>query len=192
VSLSQPPAENLGGWRKLCTDRAAELAEAAVIMPVLFMLLLSIYWFGRAYLIYGAINHAAREGVRTAAVPACASCGTVRTWPGTSLPDDATVVQVVDNSLAGANLDPNRMIAFTPSPSPQSCPGSSPPGVCAQASGGGFTICRNTWLNQNSTAPPVCGVIISFQYPYQFVLPFTSLNNQTILLKAQVEMRSED
>jgi hypothetical protein len=47
-------------------------------------------------------------------------------------------------------------------------------------------------LNQNATSPAVCGVIVSFRYPYQFVLPFTSLNNQRIQLKAQVEMRGEE
>jgi hypothetical protein len=33
--------------------------------------------------------------------------------------------------------------------------------------------------------------MVTFQYPYQFVLPFTSLNNQQILLKAQAEAGGE-
>jgi TadE-like protein len=180
---------NLG---RLRSDQAAEIAEAAVILPVLFMLLFSIYWFGRAYMIYGAINHAAREGAQTAAVPACANCNGSCTWPGTALPCDATVVQAVNDSLRAANLDPTQAIPSTPSPTPQPCPGVVPEGVCSQASGGQFTICRNMRLNQGASSPPVCGVIVSFQYPYQFVLPFTSLNNQRIQLKAQVEMRGED
>ena len=36
-----------------------------------------------------------------------------------------------------------------------------------------------------------CGVSVSFQYPYKFWLPFTSLNNQTINLRAQAQMRAE-
>jgi hypothetical protein len=47
-------------------------------------------------------------------------------------------------------------------------------------------------LDQNSASPQTCGVIISFQYPYQFALPFTSLNNQRILLKAQAETGGEN
>jgi TadE-like protein len=177
---------------RLRSDGAAEIAEAAVILPVLFMLLLSIYWFGRAYMVYGAINHAARQGAQAAAVPAgCANCGASGTWAGTTLPDDATVVQAVNNSLLVAHLDPTQAIPFTPSPT-RPCPNVVPEGVCSQASGGQFSICRNMQLNQGRASPPVCGVIVSFQYPYQFVLPFTSLNNQRILLKAQVEMRSED
>jgi len=179
-------------WGKiLLGDRAAEIAEAAVILPALFMLLLSIYWFGRAYMIYGAINHAARAGAQTAAIPAgCANCGVAGTWAGTTLPDDGTVVLAVNNSLLAAHLDPSQAIASMPSPTPKFC--SNPEGICSRAQGGNFTVCRNVQLNQGTSSPPVCGEIVSFQYPYQFVLPVTSLNNQNIKLKAQLEMRSED
>src|SRR5215468_5341994 len=106
----------------LRADSAAEIAEAAVILPALFMLLLSIYWFGRAYTVYGAINHAAREGAQTAAVPGCANCSGGCTWSSSSLPCDTPVVQAVDNSLLSANLDPTQAIASTPNPTPQPCP----------------------------------------------------------------------
>ena len=181
-----------GGWKPLAQDRAAEIAEAAVILPALFMLLLSIYWFGRAYTVYGAINQAARAGAQTAAVPACANCNAGCTWQSSSLPCDSVVVQAVNNAMLAANLNPEQAIPSTPNPTPEPCPNVVPEGVCSQAAGGQFTICRNMVLNQGASSPPVCGVIISFQYPYQFVLPFTSLNNQRILLKAQVEMRGED
>ena len=36
-----------------------------------------------------------------------------------------------------------------------------------------------------------CGVSVSFQYPYKFWLPFSSLNNQTVNLRAQAQMRAE-
>src|ERR1700693_4960277 len=80
-------------------DRGAEVAEAAVILPVLFLLLFSIYWFGRGFNVYGTINHAAREGARAAAVEACATCA-VCTWPGSKPPCDASVVAAVNNALA--------------------------------------------------------------------------------------------
>jgi TadE-like protein len=179
-------------WKSLAQDRAAEIAEAAVILPALFMLLLSIYWFGRAYTVYGAINQAARAGAQTAAVPACANCNGGCTWQSSSLPCDSVVVQAVNNAMLAANLNPEQAIPSTPNPTPEPCPNVVPEGVCSQAAGGQFTICRNMVLNQGASSPPVCGVIISFQYPHQFVLPFTSLNNQRILLKAQVEMRGED
>ena len=194
---SRRPTADCRAWHSLRTDRAAEIAEAAVILPMLFMLLLSIYWFGRAYMIYGAINHAARQGAQTAAVPACANCNGACTssckqcnWLSSSLPSDCVVAQTIDNSLVAAHLDPTQAMASTPSPTPLPCPEAVPEGGCTQASQ--YTVCRNMLLNQGQSSPPVCGVIISFQYPYQSVLPFTSLNKQTILLKAQVEMRGED
>src|SRR5258708_22425440 len=176
----------------LSTSSGAEIAEAAVILPVLFLVLFSIYWFGRAFSIYGTINHAAREGARTAAVHACANCSAGCVWQGSALPCDALVVQAVNNALDAAHLDPTQAQPFPPNPTPSVCPGVVPEGTCATAAGGGFTICRNVLLDRNSAAPPVCGVIVSFRYPHQFVLPFTSLNNQRILLKAEAEMRGED
>jgi TadE-like protein len=178
--------------KRLHETDGSEIAEAAVILPMLFMLLLSIYWFGRAFSIHSTINHAAREASRTAASPACANCVAACTWPGSSLPCDGSVADVVDQTLTAAHLDIKQAQPFTPSPTPPPCPGVSPEGLCATASGGNITICRNVVLDQNSTSAQACGVIISFQYPYQFALPFTSLNNQKILLKAQAETGSEN
>lgn len=176
----------------LSESRGSQIAEAAVVLPALFLVLFSIYWFGQAFSIYGTINHAAREGARTAAVPACANCNTGCTWQSSNLPCDTAVIMAVDNALLAAHLNPEQAQPFVPTPPPAACPGVVPAGVCATAASGGFTICRNVVLDQNSTAPPACGVIVSFRYPYQFVLPFTSLSNQQILLKAEVEMRGED
>jgi len=172
-------------------DRGSEIAEAAVVLPALFLLLFSIYWFGQAFSIYGTINHAAREGARTAAVPGCANCDSSCTWQGSNLPCDSQVATAVDNALIAAHLDPTQLQPYVPNPQPSPCPGVVPAGICATATGGGFTICRNVALDQNSTAPAVCGVIVSFKYPYQLALPFSSLSNQQILLKAEVEMQGE-
>jgi hypothetical protein len=170
----------------------SEIAEAAVVLPIFFMLLMAIFWFGRAFSMYGTINHAAREGVRTASVPACANCDAPCTWQGSLLPCDAMVVTAVDNALIAAHLDPAQLLPSPPNPLPQACPAAVPGGSCATAAGGGFTICRNVVLNQSGNSPPVCGAIISFQYPYQLALPFSNLNNQKVLLRTQVEMRGED
>jgi len=174
----------------------AEIVEAAVVLPVLFLLLFSIFWFGRAFSISGSINHAAREGARIAAVPACASCSPTPTtclWPGSALPCDQAVVDTVNNALIAAHVDSTIARPYSPNPAPQACPGAVPAGVCVLAGGTAPTheinICRNVVLNQGSTSPPVCGVIVSFQYAYPLTRPFSS---QTIDLKAQVEMRGED
>jgi hypothetical protein len=181
---------------RLRKSDGSQIAEAAVVLPVLFLLLFSIYWFGRAFSIYGTINHAAREGARTAAVPVCANCGVDCTGTGSTTPCDKSVVDTVNNALTTARVDPTQATPFTPAPVPQTCPGAGPQGICAIASGTApsaeITICRNVWLNQSSKSPPVCGVIVSFEYPYQLAFPFSSLSRQKISLKAQVEMQGED
>ena len=66
-------------WKKLAGETVgAEIAEAAVVLPLVFMLILGIYWFGRAYNIYATITHAAREGARAATAQTCATCGNTR------------------------------------------------------------------------------------------------------------------
>lgn len=177
---------------------ASEIAEAALILPMLFMLLLSIYWFGRAFTIYGVIHHATREAVRVAATPSCANCpapqlqATSCPWQGTALPCDDIVVEVVAQALTAAHLDPTQSQALMPSPIPPACPGIVPDGLCAPDATNRVVICRNVVLNQANPSTPVCGVIVSLQYPYQFALPFTSLGNQNLLLKAQAELGEEN
>jgi hypothetical protein len=91
--------------RLLRGTSGAEIAEAAVILPLLFMLLLGIMWFGRAFNIYATVNHAAREGALAAAAHSCASCGNVRPTP-------ANVRSVVDPILNAAHLDPAQVQNF--------------------------------------------------------------------------------
>ena len=186
------------GFRNVRDSHASQIAEAAVILPMLFMLLLSIYWFGRAFTISGTIHHAAREAVRVAATPSCANCpppqleATACPWQASALPCDDIVLGVVTQALQTANLDPTQIQGLMPSPAPPACPGVVPEGLCAPNSTNQVVICRNVVLNQNNSSPPVCGAVVSFQYPYQFVLPFTSLGNQSIFLKAQAELEEEN
>jgi hypothetical protein len=193
---ASPSIECSGRFACLRENAAAEIVEAALVLPVLFLLLFSIFWFGRAFSISGSINHAAREGARIAAVPACASCSPTLTtclWPASTLPCDQAVVDTVNNALIAAHVDSTIARPYSPNPAPQACPGAVPAGVCILAGGTAPTheinICRNVVLNQGSTSPPVCGVIVSFEYAYPLTRPFSS---QTIDLKAQVEMRGED
>ena len=94
-------------WKKIAGEtQGAEIAEAALILPLLFMLLLGIMWFGRAFNIYATINHAAREGALAGAAPSCASCGNV-------LPSGATIqTNVVNPILSAAHLDPGQVQNF--------------------------------------------------------------------------------
>jgi hypothetical protein len=192
-------------WRSLaCAARGSEIAEFAMILPMLFLLLIGIFWFGQAFRIYGTITNAARDGALAAVNPACATCAsvdpTINAW---------TVIQ---NDLTVAHIDPTQLRQPTDTPS-----------VCACISGGQTTGCTPTTVpcDQNQTnicvqgvsrngqgnltegyvqlsstaATPggagTCGISVSFEYPFTFWLPFTSLNNQTIHVRAQAQARAE-
>ena len=82
--------------RILRGGEAAEIAEAAMVLPLVFMFLLGIVWFGRAFNIYSTITQAAQQGAVTAARPACATCLPGTGWSGNaSFPSDATVGNAV-------------------------------------------------------------------------------------------------
>src|ERR1700722_8352071 len=62
--------------RRLAREtHGTEIAEAAAVFPLLFMILLGIFWFGQAFTTYGTITRAAQEGARAAAAAsACTPC----------------------------------------------------------------------------------------------------------------------
>jgi Flp pilus assembly protein TadG len=159
----------------------AEIAEAAVVMPLVFLLLLGIIWFGRAFNIYSTITQAAQQGAITAARASCATCGNSFT---TSV--DNTVTAVIQAS----NLDPNQIQANTPSV--LSCANPTVAATCTTSSKN-ITVCQQALLNAPaSTQAPQCGAVVSFQYPFSFYLPFTSLNLQQVILSAQAQSRMEN
>lgn len=127
------------------------------MVTLLFMLLIGIFWIGRAYNVSQTITRAAREGARFAALPTCASCGN-------AYPTNGQIQAVVDASLLASSLDPTLVT--------------------------GFAVTRGVVLNPGST-PQTTGVVVSFGYPYQFVLPFTSTHLASTTLTAQVQMREE-
>ncbi|MGD1216183.1 MAG: TadE family protein [Terriglobales bacterium] len=172
---------------KLRSADGAEIAEAALVLPLVFMILLGIVWFGRAFNIYSTIAQAAQQGAITAARPACATCSQASPWGTTNFPSDATVTGVVEGVLKSSNLDTAQILAKAPSPI-SFCV--SPPGACS-ATIDNITVCRNVQLNP-AAQPLQCGTVVSFQYPFQFYLPFTSLNLQKIILSAQAQSRMEN
>lgn len=179
------------GWSRLAREcGGSEIAEAALVLPLTFMLLLGIYWFGRAFNTYATINHAAREGARYAVGQSCATCGN-------NPAAVANVANQVKNALLASALNPSLVI--TPSALPTACGGGN---ATCTAAGADPKIwyCTNVLLDNNngsgsppsSSGPPACGVVVSFQYPYQFYFPFTSLNMQLITLSANVQMKVEN
>jgi Flp pilus assembly protein TadG len=176
---------------KLGRTDGTEIVEAALVLPIVFTFLLGIIWFGRAFNIYSTITQAAQQGALTAARPACATCGQPGdNWNSTSFPGDTTVETSVFSVMRASSIDPSQTRLYVPG-GLQFC--TSPPVPAGQCttSGGAVTVCRSVVLNPTGT-PPQCGTIVSFQYPFQMSLPFTSLNMQQIFLKAQAQSRMEN
>jgi Flp pilus assembly protein TadG len=175
--------------RKLGSADGAEIAEAALVLPLVFMMLLGIVWFGRAFNIYSTIQQAAQQGAITAARATCATCAAPNTFP-TSGTVDTTIYTV----LQASNLDPTQIkSSISPGLAPCPLPPPAPPGGVCTLTGNNIWVCSNVLLNSNfATQAPQCGTMVSFQYPFQFYLPFTSLNMQQIVLSAQAQSRMEN
>jgi Flp pilus assembly protein TadG len=160
----------------------AEIAEAAMVLPLVFMLLLGIVWFGRAFNIYSTITQAAQQGAITAARAPCATCSG-------SFP--TSVDTIVRKVMQASSLDPSQIKAS--SPSLLSCVNPAQTVTCATSGTTNVTVCQQVLLNSPaSTQPAQCGAVVSFQYPFRFYLPFTSLNLQQVILPAQAQSRMEN
>lgn len=105
--MKRTACEKDSWWRRLHREASgAEIAEAAVILPLLFMLLFGIMWFARAFNIYATVNRAARQGALAEAANNCATCG--------NIPRNPAYIQnnVVNPILTAAHLDPAQVQNF--------------------------------------------------------------------------------
>jgi hypothetical protein len=172
--------------RQFASTEAAEIAEAALVLPLLFTFILGIIWFGRAFNIYSTIAHAAQEGAITAARPGCATCSANVTFP-----TDATVRLAVTDVLAASSLDQSQILAPSPALAPAACP-SPYPTAPACTTINNITVCRAALLNPPSSSgqPAQCGTIVAFRYPFQLPIPLTSVNS--VVMTAQAQSRMEN
>jgi Flp pilus assembly protein TadG len=164
----------------------AEIAELAAVLPVLFTVLLGIFFFGRAYNLYGTLNQAALQGARAAVAPYCATCG------NTPVPANLIATNYVAPVLQASHLDPTFVTYVAPTSCQCGSAGCAATVTTCDATGTGATpsICvqRNIALNTAGN-PQVCGALVTFQYTYTFNLPFTPFS---IPIKATAQMRQED
>lgn len=162
------------------TSQGSEIAEAAVVLPVVFLFIFAILWFGLAFNTWGTVTAAAREGARYAARPTCATCGPpVNGWSSTNLPGDAAVDAAVTSFLQAGRVDPTQIIAYQPDAAflaPCLSPPAPPAPACSGPTAHNLTICRFVVVNFGD-APQQCGIIVSFQYPFGSGLPFPSYPN---------------
>jgi Flp pilus assembly protein TadG len=184
-------------FRRLVRDtRGTEIAETAVILPLLLIMLIAVFWFGQAFRIYGTITHAAREGARAAVAPACATCA------ATTPTQNATTA--VTNAMTAAHLNTTELADLSTWTPPPLCPCGSSTSSCTPRSCESATInvCVQTNVQLSYLSPQggagSCGTSVSlrYKYPYRFTLPCwpqpcTSLDLSKMSLPAQAQMRLE-
>ena len=92
--------------------------------------------------------------------------------------------------MSSSNLDISQIQVSPNPPSPTVC--ANPPNTCTNTNN--IKVCRNVLLNPpaSTTQLPQCGTVVSFQYPFAFNFPGTSLNLQQITLSAQAQSRMEN
>jgi hypothetical protein len=162
-------------------EKGAEIVEFALIFGVLMTLMLGIVSFARAYNVYQTITRAAREGVRMAVLPTAWDNGNGGAYMDASTANVSQTGQVCQSGswtaasgptnvfnnyiapvLRSANLDPCEVSNYTE---------------------------QVKWLDSSNTQ---CGVVISFQYPYNFSIPFLpALDASPIEIGTRVQMRTE-
>ena len=152
-------------------------------MPLVFMFLLGIVWFGRAFQIYATVTQAAQQGAITAARPTCAAAC------GNNFPSDTAVDNSVSAVMQASSLDLGQ-IRQPANPPATDCPGL--PAATCTVTANRVVVCRQVALNPLSTPIQCKAVIVTFQYPFQFHVPFTSLGANEILLTGQAQSRMEN
>ena len=186
--------------RRIAEDtRGTEIVESAFVLPLVFMFVIGIIWFGLVFLIYGTLTQGTRAGAEAAVAPVCTtfSAGTATV---------ATNAQnAVYNALAAAHLNKNNLVAWG-----GATPKWTPPTVCTCGSATSSSACttaascdasvtdvcvqENVQLSYPSQGGAgTCGVSVSarYQYPYHFSIPLTTLDIGNVLVPGQAQMRQE-
>jgi hypothetical protein len=114
-------------------------------------------------------------------------------WLGSrAVPPESYLVALarVTQDMQASSVNPNNIKLYAPTYT--FCGIGQTQTTNCDSSNSNITICRSVQLQNTSQltglGAQACGVAISFQYPYQFWLPFTSLNSQQINLTADVQM----
>jgi Flp pilus assembly protein TadG len=177
-------------WRD---TRGAEVAELAAVLPLLFMVLLTIFWFARAFNIHAAVTRAAQEGAKIAAASSCATCA-----PQSIAAQNSAIDASVTDTLRAAGLDPANVSPY-PVALPTFCTSNAWAGGGCTTTTGQVRVCRGVLLNPGATGnAQECGAMVGFQYPYRFNVPTVDVNAPFIQsevydlgMKAAVQNRVE-
>ena len=192
---------NKGIWRmwvRLCRDAGGtEIAEAAMTLPLIFMFVIGILWFGLAFLIYGTLAQGTRAGAEAAVAPVCTTCSAGAT-------PAANAQTAVHSALASAHLNKNNLVTTNKWTPPVLCACGSQTSSTACVTAGTPQACDGTVTdvcvqeNVQLSYPAAggagtCGTSVSarYQYPVHFSIPLTNLDLGNVLVPGQAQMRLE-
>jgi len=167
--------------RRLARDeRGGAMVEFALVAPILFLVMLGIFEFGRAWHVYHTITDAAREGARKAVI-----------FDGEDKVGDAdtpgTVPAAVLTRLWNAGMITTD--AWAPNHYTADCTGWNPPTPSADADTPSIYGCG--W---GTAAGPSARVVVYAPYPFAFVRTMMGLFNADIaptVLQTDYVMRNE-
>src|SRR5947209_8424032 len=168
-------------------DVGQEIVEAAFVLPILFLILLAIFWFGRAFNISSTLDRAARQGVSTASRPSCATCGN-------TFQTDSQVVAQISGVLNADHLQIGSVQAYSPAFACTATPAPS----CTTVQN--VQICRSVPLTCGDVAcqtptPAACGnnpnLGVRVSFAYQSPSPLRIANLPAIVMHASAQSEAE-
>lgn len=169
-------------------DAGQEIVEAAFVLPILFLIMLAIFWFARAFNISSTLDRAAREGIKAASRASCATCGNAF-QPDSQVVAQITAVLNADRLQIGSVQTYSPAYACTASPAP-SCTTVQNVQICRGVPLTCGDVACQTPTPAGCGANPKLGVRISFAY--QSPSPLNIANLPPIVMHASVQSEAEN
>jgi hypothetical protein len=169
-------------------DAGQEIVEAAFVLPILFLIMLAIFWFARAFNISATLDRAAREGIKVASRASCATCGNAF-QADSQVVAQITAVLNADRLQIGSVQTYFPAYACTASPAP-SCTTLQNVQICRGVPlACGDVVCQ-TPTPAGCGANPKLGVRVSFAY--QTPSPLNIANLPPIVIHASAQSEAEN
>src|SRR5580692_2651383 len=183
--MIQPLHFRSGSWladvaRRLRNDRASQIAEFAVSLPLLVVFVVGIFDFSGAFALKQKLANAAREGARAAAADPANDLSGATSGVPVSVSD---AYQVVDNYLQSEKINDCGLNGVTPTQGSGLTWSSTSMGTCP-GSGITFSINRGCVTQQTlaGTSTSMVATCVTITYPYAWRFTFVStLMGRTIM-----------
>ena len=150
-------------WRDCRDDRASQIVEFALSLPLLVLFVVGIFDFSGAITLKQKLTNAAREGARIAAADPATDLGD----PSTTVPASVSdAYQVVDNYLLSENINDCGLAGTTPALTPTLTWTSPALTGCPGGTGLVLTIQRGCTAAQGALS--VINTCVTLKYPYKW------------------------